>query len=162
MIALRRADVAELNTAGQELMERSGCRGPHRIVVGDTELAEGDRIICRRNDRTLGVRNGTRATIFDVDEQARAITIQTDRADTLTLPRRYLDEGHVQLGYAMTGHSSQSLTVERAFVLAHNHGEQREWATWHSHAPAAPPGSTSPKPPSRSRPTPPTETARTD
>ena len=27
----------------------------------------------------------------------------------------------------MTGHSSQSLTVERAFVLAPEHGEQREW-----------------------------------
>ena len=27
----------------------------------------------------------------------------------------------------MTGHSSQSLTVERAFVLAPDHGEHREW-----------------------------------
>ena len=27
----------------------------------------------------------------------------------------------------MTGHSSQSLTVERAFVLGPGHGEQREW-----------------------------------
>ena len=68
-----------------------------------------------------------RATILDVDERASAITIQTDRDDTITLPRRYLDDGHVQLGYAMTGHSSQSLTVERAFVLAPDHGEQREW-----------------------------------
>lgn len=127
MIALRRADVADLNTGAQELMERGNRRGPNRIVVDDTELAAGDRIICRRNDRAVGVRNGTRATILDVDERARAITVQTDRDDTLTLPRRYLDDGHVQLGYAMTGHSSQSLTVERAFVLAPDHGEQREW-----------------------------------
>ena len=127
MIALRRADVADLNTAGQDLMERANRRGPNRIVVGDTDLAEGDRIICRRNDRNLGVRNGTRATILDVDERARAVTIRTNRGDTPTLPRRYLDDGHVQLGYAMTGHSSQSLTVDRAFVLAPEHGEQREW-----------------------------------
>lgn len=33
----------------------------------------------------------------------------------------------MQLGYALTGHSSQSLTVERAFVLAPDQGEQREW-----------------------------------
>ena len=127
MIALRRAGVADLNTAGQDLMDRANRRGPNRIVVGDTELAEGDQIICRRNDRSLDVRNGTRAMILDVDERARAISIQTDRDDTITLPRRYLDDGHVQLGYAMTGHSSQSLTVERAFVLAPDHGEQREW-----------------------------------
>ena len=127
MIALQRADIADLNTAGQELMERAGRRGPERFLVGDVELAAGDRIICRRNDQTLGVRNGTRATILDVDERVRAITIQTDRNDTLRLPARYLDEGHVQLGYAMTGHSSQSLTVERAFVLGPEHGEQREW-----------------------------------
>lgn len=49
--------------------------------------------MCRRNDRVLGVRNGTRATILDVDEQARAITVQTDRDDTLTLPARYVDDG---------------------------------------------------------------------
>jgi len=33
----------------------------------------------------------------------------------------------VQLGYAMTVDSSQRLTVDRAFVLAPDHGEQREW-----------------------------------
>ena len=71
--------------------------------------------------------NGTRATVLEVDERARAITIRTNREDTLTLPASYLDEGHVQLGYAMTGHSSQSLTVERAFVLGPGHGEQRKW-----------------------------------
>ncbi len=106
MIALRRADVADLNTAGQEMMERTGRRGRERIVVGDVELAAGDRIICRRNSVTLGACNGTRATVLEVDERARAITIRTNREDTLTLPASYLDEGHVQLGYAMTGHSS--------------------------------------------------------
>lgn len=107
-------------------MEHAGRRGPERIVVGDVELAAGDRIICRRN-LTLGVRNGTRATVLDVDEQESAITIRTGRGDTLRLPARYLDEGHVQLGYATTGHSSQSLTVERAFVLGPGLGEPREW-----------------------------------
>ena len=127
MIALRRADVADLNAAGQDLMEHAGRRGPDRIVVGDIDLAAGDRVICRRNEQALGVRNGTRATVLEVDERARAITIQTDRDDTLRLPARYLDEGHVQLGYAMTGHSSQSLTVQRTFVLGPGHGEQQEW-----------------------------------
>ena len=127
MIALRRSDVADLNTAAQELMERGNRRGRDRIVIGDTELADGDRIICRRNDRSLGIRNGTRATILDVDERARTTAIRTDRDDRLTLPRRYLDDGRAQLGYAMTDHSSQSLTVDRAFVLAPEHGEQREW-----------------------------------
>ena len=126
MIALRRADVADLNAAGQELMEHAGRRGPERIVVGDVELAVGDRIIYRRN-LTLGVRNGTRATVLDVDEQEK-------RDHDPNRPRRHPQtpgqiprRRHVQLGYATTGHSSQSLTVERAFVLGPGHGEPREW-----------------------------------
>ena len=73
------------------------------------------------------MRNGTRGTVIDIDELNRSVAIQTDRGDTRRLPARYLDDGHLQLGYAITGHSSQSLTVERAFVLGPEHGEQREW-----------------------------------
>ena len=40
----------------------------------------------------------------------------------------YVDAGHLQLGYAITGHASQGITIDRSFVLAAPSGPQREWA----------------------------------
>ena len=45
----------------------------------------------------------------------------------MRLPAAYIDRGHIELGYAITGHASQGITVDRAFVLATPQGSQREW-----------------------------------
>jgi UvrD-like helicase C-terminal domain len=45
----------------------------------------------------------------------------------VTLPARYLDAGHVVHGYALTGHKTQGLTVERTFVLADDQRALKEW-----------------------------------
>lgn len=43
------------------------------------------------------------------------------------LTASYLDAGHVDHAYALTGHRTQGLTAERAFVLAGGDGELKEW-----------------------------------
>ena len=50
-----------------------------------------------------------------------------DRGGEVELPRRYLEAGHVQHAYALTGHAAQGLTVERAFVLGCERGRLMEW-----------------------------------
>ena len=64
------------------------------------------------------VANGSRGTVSpSTARNARSSsTSTTDRR--VTLPGRYLDAGHVSHAYALTGHKTQGLTVERAFVLA--------------------------------------------
>lgn len=128
MLAYRRFDVRELNAAAHAFMEQNGKLGADRIVVPDgEELAAGDRILCRRNGRSLGLTNGTRGTVTHVDPRNGGLEIKTDRGHILQIPRPYIDADRVQLGYAMTGHAAQGLTVDRAYVLAPSGGAQREW-----------------------------------
>jgi hypothetical protein len=127
MIALRRVDVAALNDAARSLMEAEGRLGAERLELAGREFAVGDRIVCRRNADALGVRNGTRGTIADVDRKERTLTVASDRGEEVELPRRYLEAGHVLHAYALTGHAGQGMTVERAFVLGADRGRLQEW-----------------------------------
>ena len=127
MIALRRDDVLDLNLAAHTLMTDAGRLGPDRLAVGEIELAPGDRVVCRENDRTLGVRNGTRGTILTIHAEARSLTLRTDAGRTVEIPPDYLERGRIELGYAITGHASQGVTLDRAFVLAPASGAQQEW-----------------------------------
>ncbi len=128
MIAYRRADVAELNTVARTLLDREDRLGRDRLRLDNgTELAVGDRILCTRNDRRLEIVNGNRGTVTAVDHEQRAVEVELDDRRRLTLPARYLDAGHVAHAYALTGHKTQGLTVERAFVLADDRRALREW-----------------------------------
>jgi hypothetical protein len=127
MIALHRRDVRELNALARALMDTHGKLGEDRITIGGREFAAGDRIVCLRNSDRLGVKNGTRGTVEEVDQKRGALFVATDRGDRVTLPSGYLDAGHVRHGYALTGHSSQGVTVKRAFVLGRGEARLQEW-----------------------------------
>jgi conjugative relaxase-like TrwC/TraI family protein len=113
MYALRRSDVADLNARARALLEASGRLGAERLEVADREFAVGDRVMCLRNDRRLGVRNGTSSELTAVDPVAGTATL----ADGTVLPAGYLADGHLTHGYATTIHKAQGATVDRAFVL---------------------------------------------
>jgi len=127
MIALRRRDLAELNTLAHGLMDGHGRLGNDRLSLDGREFAPGDRVVCRRNDTVLNVNNGTRGTVEAADPAGRTLTVLTDRGDRVELPCRYLTAGHVRHAYALTGHSGQGVTVERAFVLASADARLQEW-----------------------------------
>jgi conjugative relaxase-like TrwC/TraI family protein len=128
MIAYRRADVAELNTVAHALLHREGRLGRERLDLDNgTELAAGDRVLCTRNDRRLDFANGSRGTVVAIDRDRRSIVLELDDRRRLALPAAYLDAGHVTHAYALTGHKTQGLTVERAFVLADGQGALKEW-----------------------------------
>jgi ATP-dependent exoDNAse (exonuclease V) alpha subunit len=128
MIAYRRADVAELNTVARTLLNEEGKLGREQLRLDSgLELAVGDRILCTRNDRQLQIANGNRGTIAAIDQTERAILVDLDDSRRVTLPAHYLDAGHVAHGYALTGHKTQGLTVERAYVLADDQRALKEW-----------------------------------
>src|SRR5262249_43576597 len=74
-----------------------------------------------------GVQNGTRATVAGIDSTQRKVSIDTDHGERIDLTSRYLENGHLQHGYALTGHTTQGLTVERAFVLGSGESRLQEW-----------------------------------
>ncbi len=128
MIAYRRADVAELNAVARTLLDREGRLGSQRLRLDNgTELAASDRVLCTRNDRRLAIANGNRGTIAQLERRRRSIVVELDDSRRVTLPARYLDAGHVAHAYALTGHKTQGLTVERAFVLADDQRALKEW-----------------------------------
>jgi conjugative relaxase-like TrwC/TraI family protein len=127
MIALRRRDVSELNALARELMDTHGQLGRERLKVAETEFAAGDRVVCQRNSRELGVKNGTRGTVEQIDRDRRTLSLATDRGDRIELRDRYLQDGHVRHAYAITGHAGQGVTVDRAFVLGIGGTRLQEW-----------------------------------
>jgi hypothetical protein len=100
--------------------------GPTRLVASGRQWAAGDRLVCRRNDYRLRVRNGTRGTVVAVDQRARELRLRTDDGREVRLPFGYLEHAHH--GYALTGHISQGATVDRTYLLATPERGGAEWA----------------------------------
>jgi hypothetical protein len=126
MIARDNATRARLNHEARAWRESGGDLGA-RIELGSFEVAVGDRVIARRNDREHDVDNGTRGTVRAVDPDRLAVTIKTDDGELRELPAGYV-AGHLELAYALTGHGSQGATVERAQVIGTPEDFTNEWA----------------------------------
>ncbi|MGE3795504.1 MAG: MobF family relaxase [Dehalococcoidia bacterium] len=126
ILAHDRHEVATLNQMARATLDQGGLLGPSRIVASGREWAAGDRLVCRRNDYRLGVRNGTRGEVLEVDTVGRSLLVRTDAGAPVRLPEEYLGDAHH--GYALTGHISQGTTVERTYLLATPERGGREWA----------------------------------
>ncbi len=93
-------------------------------LADGTQASEGDLVITRNNDRRLHplrggwVRNGDRWTVTRVhkDGSMQVQRLGVDFGGTVTLPAAYVAE-HVDLGYAVTAHRAQGLTVDTSPVV---------------------------------------------
>ena len=111
MYALRRSDVDDLNTRARARMNGAGLLGEDRLHLGGREFAPGDEVMCLRNDRRLGVRNGTTGTVASVGPAGVLL------ADGTELPAAYIEDGQLTHAFASTVHKAQGATVDRAFLL---------------------------------------------
>jgi conjugative relaxase-like TrwC/TraI family protein len=139
ILAYRREEVDQFNTACQQLRQHAGQLGPDRLQVGDRQFAVGDVVVCGKNAlRTVGVANGSRGQVLAFDPERRSLTVRLANGQEATLNGRYLDHrpawwtrGNpgrrtIDLGYASTGHRSQGVTLDRALVRVAG-VEDREW-----------------------------------
>ena len=115
MYALRRSDVKELNALARDELRRAGELGDDVLAVAGRGFAEGDEVLFCRNDRRIGVLNGTRGTVTGLSE-CGGLLVDTSAGERIA-PLEYLEEGHLAHGYASTVHKAQGATVDRAFVL---------------------------------------------
>jgi Ti-type conjugative transfer relaxase TraA len=81
---------------------------------GDRSFAPGDRVMFLRNDRELGVKNGSLGEIEKVTPQHMAVKLDDGRNVSFDT-KSY---AHVDHGYAATIHKAQGVTVDRTHVLA--------------------------------------------
>lgn len=89
-----------------------------------TRVATGDSVITRHNDRRLRagrswVRNGNRWTVTEVRDDGSLTLRRADRkwGGSVVIPADYAAE-HLELGYAVTSHRAQGITVDASHVLA--------------------------------------------
>ena len=118
MLAHTNDDVDALNRAARETARAAGDIGEQDIALdtnrGSRSFAIGDRVLFRRNDRELGVRNGTLGKVDEIASGRMAATLDDGSKIELD-PSVYRDLDH---GYAVTIHKAQGVTVDRAHVLA--------------------------------------------
>lgn len=110
-------EVRELNLAARERLRASGALGEDiamQVERGERSFAIGDRAMFLRNDRELGVKNGSLGTLQSVSAQRMAVLLDDGRSIAFDTK----DYAHIDHGYAATIHKSQGVTVDRAYVLA--------------------------------------------
>ena len=125
LVAETRDDVTALNTRARADLILDGTLKPGREVelTDGTAAGVGDTIITRRNDRRLRngktwVRNGDTWTITGVRDDGSITIRKTGRrfGGSIVLPTAYVAD-HADLGYAITAHRAQGVTVDTAHVL---------------------------------------------
>ena len=110
-------EVRALNRAVRERLRASGALGEDiamQVERGERSFAEGDRVMFLRNDRDLGVKNGSLGTLQSVSAQRMAVLLDDGRSIAFDT-KNY---AHIDHGYAATIHKSQGVTLDRAYVLA--------------------------------------------
>lgn len=120
----RRKDVHAINQAIRSLRKSGGDLAVESLFQtdhGPRALATGDRIVFTRNDRDLGVKNGSFGVVEETDNDRLRVRLDTDgneKSKSITIaPDHYAAFDH---GYACTIHKSQGATVDNAYVLGSN------------------------------------------
>jgi len=119
IVAYTRDDVRELNGQAREIRRSRHELGNSEAVQttrGDREIAVNERIMFLRNEKSLGVKNGTLGTVERVDHGV--LQVRLDGKDETRLIVDTRDYQDLDYGYASTIHKSQGVTVDRTYILA--------------------------------------------
>lgn len=114
-LAESRAEVHNINQIARENAKAAG------IVTGEDksfqaergarEFAPGDRVIFLKNDKELGVKNGTTGSVEKSEDGRLVVKLDGKETRVDVQQDKYSQLDH---GYAMTVHKSQGVTVDRA------------------------------------------------
>lgn len=109
-------EVRDLNSAARDRLHANGELGenvPLKVERGDRNFAENDRVMFLKNERGLGVKNGTLGTLEQVNDKSVSVRLDDGRSVGFDL-KAYSSFDH---GYAATIHKAQGMTVDRTHVL---------------------------------------------
>ena len=122
VLAYTREEVRALNTAVRMLRQQAGQLGQNHMIAtepGRRAFAIHDRVRFLRNEKTLGVKNGSLGTIERIELGVLQIKLDGANAIRLAVDTKYYK--HLDHGYAATVHKAQGTTVDRCYVLATPH-----------------------------------------
>ena len=124
MLAYTRDEVAELNNMAREFRKKNHELGASSLILttmGYRGLAAGEKIYFLKNNRDLGVMNGTLGVIEKITGDI--ITTKLDKEQDgagRAITFNVKDYNHITYGYAATIHKAQSVTVDHSYILASN------------------------------------------
>lgn len=110
-------DARSLNELARGQLRAAGDLGTEVDVEtarGQRAFAAGDRVMFLRNERGLGVKNGSLGRVDSITAARMAVMLDDGRAVAFDI-KDYADIDH---GYAATVHKAQGMTVDRVHVLA--------------------------------------------
>jgi len=110
-------EVRALNEAVREKVRASGDLGEDvalKVERGARQFADGDRIMFLKNERSLGVKNGSLGTVESVSAMRMSVKLDDGNAVAFDLK----DYAHLDHGYAATIHKAQGMTVDQVKLLA--------------------------------------------
>ena len=119
ILAYTREDVRELNAQARDIVKGEGRLGAGETVQttrGLREFAAGDRVMFLRNEKSLGVKNGTLGTVERIG--SGTLQVRLDGHDQRRVAIETRDYQDLDYGYASTVHKSQGVTVDRSYVFA--------------------------------------------
>jgi conjugative relaxase-like TrwC/TraI family protein len=121
-LASRRSDVRQLNDLIRSRLRRDGVLPESGVHVdtpaGRVGFAVGDQVLVTHNDHQRGVLNGTAGIVTAAD--SAGLTFRTRDGRQVQVDRRWLEDGRLDHGYAMTVHKAQGRTVHTALLLGDN------------------------------------------
>ncbi len=122
ILGYTRDEVRALNSAVRALREQSGQLGRSEQVStesGRQDFAVQDRIRFGRNEKTLGVKNGSLGTVESIEHGVLQIKLDGETGIRVAVDTKFYK--HLDYGYATTVHKAQGTTVDRTYVLATPH-----------------------------------------
>lgn len=142
MMAGKNEDAHAINQAAHDALRDAGEIGEEHFVstkIGENEprittLSVGDRILFRKNDREIGVKNGNFGRVTGIDmkrdgSHSLTVMLADDKGkDTKEIRFSTEDYRSFQHGYCVTTFSSQGKTVEAAYSFVDRTMTSRESA----------------------------------
>ena len=130
-LAHKRKDVYLLNQyirAALQISRKQNDEFRFETNHGPRLFSDGDKIVFTKNDKDMGVKNGSLGTITKIKNSLINVKLedQNGRNELVTLnSKTYSSFDH---GYALTIHKSQGITVDNSFVL--NAGSEDKHLTY--------------------------------
>ncbi|MDV3351279.1 MobF family relaxase [Leptothoe sp. LEGE 181152] len=124
ILANTNADVNAINRLAQEKRKEVGALGERHTSINGETLYEGDRVLFRQNDKRQDVKNGMGGTLQKIDLLKKQLTVTLDNQESRTFSKDEYDQ--LSLGYGVTTHKSQGMTVKNSYVLAGGRMQDRE------------------------------------
>ncbi len=125
MLAGTKADVRKLNSLAQEeRIKRQELKTTFSVSIDKQKIFVNDRVVFTKNKKTIGVRNGEFGTVKEIDVLLKTMKVTLDNGNRVKVWLPSYDS--IQLGYAVTTHKAQGVTVDRSYILAGGSMQDRE------------------------------------